>query len=155
VARLRPFLPDLAEAGLRLAIENHDRFSTRTLVWIVEQLGVERVGICLDTVNSFGALEGPEQVVKALGPHTLCLHIKDFVVRRVSYQMGFVVEGCPAGRGRLDVPWLLEALQTCPCPFNAILETWVTPGDSLAETIHRERAWTEEGVRYLRGLIRD
>jgi len=122
---------------------------------VVGQLGRERVGICLDTVNSFGALEGPEVVVQNLGPLTLCLHVKDFTIRRVSHQMGFVVEGCAAGRGRLNVPWLLEALKPCPHPGNAILETWVTPGDSLDETIRRERAWAEEGVRYLRGLISD
>ena len=155
VARLRPCLSEFASAGIRLAIENHDRFSTKTLAEIVEQLGPDWVGICLDTVNSFGALEGPEQVVTALGPYTLCLHIKDFVLRRVSHQMGFLVEGCPAGQGRLDVPWLLRTLQTCPHAFNAILETWVTPGDSLAETICRERTWTEAGVRYLRGLIKE
>ncbi len=73
----------------------------------------------------------------------------------MSHQMGFVVEGCPAGQGRLNVPWLPGALKTCPSPFNAILETWVTPGDSLHETIARESAWADEGVRYLRGLIRD
>lgn len=155
VARLQPCLSEFASAGIRLAIENHDRFPTRTLARMVEQLGPDRAGICLDTVNSFGALEGPEQVVAALGPHTLCLHIKDFVVRRVRHQMGFLVEGCPAGRGQLDVAWLLQALQTCPHPFNAILESWVTPGDSLAETIQRERAWAGEGVRYLRGLIKE
>jgi hypothetical protein len=67
--------------------------------------------------------------------------------------MGFVLEGCPAGEGQLDVPWLLGQLAHCPQPFNAILETWVPPGDTLAETIARERAWTEAGVGYLRGLI--
>jgi 3-oxoisoapionate decarboxylase len=155
VARLRAILPDLAASGICLAIENHDRFRSATLAWMVEQLGPERVGICLDTVNSFGALEGPEVVVQNLGAFTLCLHVKDFTIRRVSHQMGFLVEGCAAGRGRLRVPWLLQALKTSPHPFNAILETWVTPGASIEETICRERAWAEEGVRYLRGLILD
>ena len=155
VARLKPLLPEFEAAGVRLAIENHDRFRSATLAWMIGQLGRDRVGICLDTVNSFGALEGPEVVVQNLGEFTLCLHVKDFTIRRVSHQMGFVVEGCAAGRGRLNVAWLLEALKTCPHPFNAILETWVTPGDSLDETIRRERAWAAEGVRHLRGLISD
>lgn len=155
VRRLGVLLPEFEEAGVRLAIENHDRWRCETLAWMVEALGRERVGICLDTVNSFGALEGPEAVVSRLWPYTLCLHVKDFTVRRPSHQMGFVVEGCAAGRGRLDVPWLLAQLSGCTWPYNVILETWVTPGDSLAETIARERAWTEEGVRYLRGMIGD
>jgi 3-oxoisoapionate decarboxylase len=154
VARLQAVLPEFTAVGVRLALENHDRFHSTTLAGMVERLGRENAGICLDTVNSFGALEGPEVVVRNLGPHTLCLHVKDFVVRRVSHQMGFVVEGCAAGRGRLNVPWLLEMLEPVSHPFNAILETWVTPGNVLEETILRERAWAEEGVRYLRELIR-
>jgi sugar phosphate isomerase/epimerase len=153
--RLKAILPEFEAVGVRLAIENHDRFRSATLARMVEQLGRERVGICLDTVNSFGALEGPEVVVEQLGEYTLCLHVKDFTIRRVSHRMGFVLEGCPAGRGQLDVPWLLGKLAGTPQLFNAVLESWVPPGDSLDETISRERAWAEEGVRYLRGLIRD
>lgn len=153
VARLRPLVAEFADAGIKLAIENHDRFRSRTLAWIVEQLGPANVGICLDTVNSFGALEGPEVVVQTLAPYTLCLHVKDFTIRRVSHRMGFILEGCPAGQGQLDVLWLLKQLANCPYSFNVILETWVPPSDSLDETIARERAWTETGKNYLRGLI--
>jgi sugar phosphate isomerase/epimerase len=155
VARLRPLLNKFGAAGVRLALENHDRFSSAALAWIVTQLGSQYAGVCLDTVNSLGALEGPEIVVETLGEFTLCLHVKDFTLQRVSHKMGFVVEGCPAGKGRLDVPWLLQQLRKSPHPFNAILETWVTPSNSLDETIARERSWTEQGVRYLRTLIPD
>lgn len=155
LGRLRPLMAEFAEAGILLAIENHDRFSSETLRWLVNELGPRHAGICLDTVNSFGALEGPGVVVRAFRKHTLCLHVKDFVIRRPSHNMGFVIEGCPAGQGRLDVPWLLHTLEGCPHPFNAILETWVTPGNSLEETMARERAWAGEGVGYLRTLIVD
>jgi sugar phosphate isomerase/epimerase len=153
VARLEPILTEFEAVKVRLAIENHDRFRSATLAWIIQRLGPERVGICLDTVNSFGALEGPEIVAQTLAPYTLCLHVKDFTVRRPPHQMGFVVEGCAAGQGRLDVPCLLADLKVSPHPFNAVLESWVTPGEALEETIARECAWAEEGVRYLRRFI--
>jgi 3-oxoisoapionate decarboxylase len=153
VERLRVVLPEFAAAGVRVAIENHDRYRSRTLAWVVERLGLEHAGVCLDTVNSFGALEGPETVVRTLGPYTLSLHVKDFRIQRVSHRMGFVLEGCPAGQGQLDVPWLLGELAGCRNPFNAVVETWVSPGGSLEETIGRERESTEESVRYLRGLV--
>lgn len=153
VARLRAVLPEFEAAGVRLAIENHDRFSSTTLASIVRELGPSRVGICLDTVNSFGALEGPNTVVQNLAEFTLCLHVKDFTIRRMSHRMGFVLEGCPAGRGRLDVPWLLNQLASSPHPYNLILESWVPPGDTLTETIARERTWAEESVRYLRPFL--
>ena len=153
VARMKAVLPEFADAGVKIAIENHDRFTAAALRDIVERLGPQHAGITLDTVNSFGATEGPQIVVPILAPYTLCLHVKDFTIRRPSHQLGFVVEGCAAGAGRLDVPWLLEQLRASPHPFNCILETWVTPSDSLDETLARERAWADEGVAYLRNLI--
>ena len=155
VARLAPVVARFAAAGVKLAIENHDRFSTRTLVEIVERLGPEHVGICLDTVNSFGALEGPEVVVERLAPYALNLHVKDFTIARVNGSMGFVVEGCPAGEGRLDVPWLLERLRAARRDVNAILELWTPRDASLEETIGREAAWARASVAYLRRLIPD
>jgi len=113
------------------------------------------VGICLDTVNSFGALEGPETVVETLGPWTVNLHVKDFAIERVSHAMGFVVEGKPAGRGRLNVPWLLEKLRALGRDPNAILELWTPPGATLEETIAREAEWAEDSIKYLRSLIPD
>ena len=155
VSRLRPLLPRFAEAGVKLAIENHDRFTSATLAAMVEQLGPEQVGICLDTVNSFGAMEGPEVVVKTLAPYTLNLHVKDFTIARVSSQMGFVINGCAAGQGRLNVPWLLDQLRAAGRDVNAILELWTPFGPTLDDTIAREAAWAEESVRGLRRFIPD
>jgi 3-oxoisoapionate decarboxylase len=68
IARVRPLLPDFASADVILAIENHDRFTTEMLIHVMQTLDSAHVGICLDTVNSFGALEGPALVVDRLGP---------------------------------------------------------------------------------------
>ena len=78
VGCLHPLLRKFADAGVCLAIENHDRFRARQFVEIVQRLESPAIGICLDTVNSFGALEGPEAVVQALGSWTVNLHLKDF-----------------------------------------------------------------------------
>lgn len=154
VTRLQALLPEFEAAGVLLAIENHDRFPSATLAKMVRQLGPGRVGICLDTVNSFGATEGLATVVPNLAEFTVCLHVKDFSVRRMSHRLGFTVEGCPAGRGQLDVPWLLDQLTASPHPFNLILENWVPPADTLADTIVRERAWCEEGIHFLAQFLR-
>lgn len=153
VATLRGVLPVLGEAGVVLAIENHDRFRAAVLRGIVEALGSDRVGVCLDTVNSFGALEGPGVVVGEVGHLVVNLHIKDFHVARVPYSMGFVVEGRPAGQGMLNVPWLLEALEPHGGEYNAILELWTPPEPRIEDTLRKEMAWAEESVRYLRTLI--
>lgn len=153
VALVLAALPALHRADIRLAIENHDRFKARTLAGIVEAVNDPHVGICLDTVNSFGALEGPDVVVAALGQHVVNLHVKEFTVRRVPHNMGFEVTGCPAGQGMLDVPWLLAALRERA--FNAIIETWLAPDPSMQVTTATELDWVRQSVTYLRTLITD
>jgi len=144
---------DLERAGVYLAVENHDRFTTETLVGMMEEIGSPMVGICLDTANSLGALEGPRVVVEALAPWTINLHVKDFVVRRTNYTMGFVVEGRPAGQGQLDIPWILQTLRATGRDLSAIVELWTPPEETLAATVAKEEAWAATSVAYLRGLI--
>jgi sugar phosphate isomerase/epimerase len=155
MAMLRSVLPQFERAGVCLAIENHDRFAARQLRDIVQGLDSAQVGICLDTVNSFGALEGPQIVVAILAPWVVSLHVKDFCVRRVENQMGFRIEGCPAGRGRLDVPWIIAQLQAAGRDPNAILEQWPPPEDTIEATIAKEDRWAKQSVAYLRTLIQD
>ena len=150
---LRRMVPLLDESGVVLAVENHDRLSSSTLASVIRAIASPRVGICLDTVNSFGALDGPAIVVETLGPLAVNLHLKDFTVERAAHKMGFIVEGAPAGEGRLDVPWLLARLRSMGREMNAILEVWVPPEASIEATIGKERAWAERSVRYLRTLI--
>ncbi len=138
---------------LQIALENHDRFSANTLAGIIEAAGPERVGVTLDTVNSFGALEGPEATVRTLAPYVISLHLKDFTIDRIPSQMGFVISGCPAGEGRLDIPWLLDSLSAAGRNPNAILELWTPARATLAETIACEEAWAEKSIDTLRRFI--
>jgi sugar phosphate isomerase/epimerase len=66
-----------------------------------------------------------------------------------------VIEGRPAGQGRLDVPWLLKRLKEAGRDPNAILELWTPEQDSLEATIAKEDAWARESIEYLRTLIPD
>lgn len=153
VRLLARVVSEFGRARVVLAIENHDRFAAGALARIVERLGSDHVGICLDTVNSFGALEGPQVVLDTLAPHVVNLHIKDFTIRRVGHQMGFAIEGTPAGQGQLDVPWLLSRLRAAGRDPNAILELWTPPEPTIEATIAKEDAWACESIRYLRALI--
>jgi len=163
VETIRPLVREFQRAGVCLAIENHDRFPARVLAGIVQRLGSPQVGICLDTVNSFGALEGPAVVMETLGPWVVNLHVKDFVVQRASHKMGFTIEGRPAGQGQLNVPWLLQALREQiqahggPNPVsgepNAILELWTVPEKALADTIAKEDGWATASIAYLRQFV--
>lgn len=153
VRLLRTVMPEFEAANVTLALENHDRFKVATLLGIIRQVGSARLGVCLDTVNSFGALEGPDAVVEALGPYTVNLHVKDFAVQRAGHNLGFTVEGRPAGQGQLDVPWLLARLAEFGRDCNAILELWTPPTGDVEATIALEARWAEASVAYLRTLI--
>jgi sugar phosphate isomerase/epimerase len=150
---VREALPRLREAGVKLAIENHDRLAAAEFLEIVKETDEDQVGICLDSVNSLGAGESVREVTRVLAPHTLNLHLKDFTVRRVSHMMGFVVEGTPAGQGMLDVPRLLEEVGGHGRCQSAILELWTPPESTPEKTIATEARWAEESLRYLKPLF--
>ena len=142
-------LPEFESHGVTLGLENYEKHSSRDLADLVHKLESKSVGICLDTVNSLGALELPKDVVKTLAPFTVNLHVKDFVIERVPFKMGFIVSGAPAGSGHLDIPWLVGQMRSDD-KLSAILEQWPTPKESVEATIAMEREWAEQGVQYLR-----
>jgi sugar phosphate isomerase/epimerase len=156
VAQLREAEPVLRATNVRLGIENHDRLKAREFAEIMERVGSSHVGICLDSVNSMGAGEGLNEVVETLAPYTVNLHLKDFGITRLSHLMGFQIDGRPAGRGMLNVPWLVETVGQFKRCQTAVLEQWVVPEGRLSDTLSKEADWAAESMRYLRtidGLI--
>jgi sugar phosphate isomerase/epimerase len=152
--QLGSIVPDLAASGVNLVIENY-RVPALDLSRLMEALHSPWVGICLDTVNSLAVPEGTEVVAKTLAPYTKCLHVKDFIIQRVWHMMGFIVEGRPAGKGQLNVAWLLESLRSAAVSPNVILELWVPPQKTLKETVALEQAWAVDSIEFLRRYIRD
>lgn len=152
VALLRPHADAFRRAGVTLAIENHDRLPSSVLAAVVEELGTDWVGICLDTVNSLGALEGPAVVIATLGPYAVNLHVKDVTVERANSSLGFDVRGCPVGAGRLDLDLLLDAVPV-DRPLTAVIELWTPRQATVAETVALERRWAEQSVHHLTGRL--
>jgi sugar phosphate isomerase/epimerase len=153
VVGIKSVLPEFAGAGVSIAIENHDRFRTWELIGIIEEIGSPNVGICLDTANSFGALECPGQIVTALGPYALNVHVKDFTITRIRNGMGFTILGRPAGQGMLDIDMVLRKLAEGGRNPDVVLEQW-TPFDSTIEkTAAMEDEWAVIGIAYLKEKI--
>ena len=153
LSTLKPLMPSFEAQGVVLAIENHDRFAAATLARLVSELDSPAVGICLDTANSLGALEGTKEVVATLAPFVVNLHVKDVIIRRSNETMGFAVEGRPAGEGMIDIPWLLHEVGSKAREHNVILELWPPKLPQLQESITTEDAWVASSVAYLRRLI--
>ena len=153
VAMLREIAPEFERAGVTLGIENHDRFSARTLLSVIERTRSDAVGICLDTANSLGCGEGIEYVAEILRRHVVNLHVKDFTVRRLPHKKGYVVEGTAAGQGLLGIPSLLRMLQRPDRDLSVIVELWTSPEESIQKSVVVEDRRARESVAYLRSCI--
>lgn len=151
--RISAIVPDLEAAGVTLAVENHDRFRAAEFAYLVGQVNSPCVGICLDTANSFGSLEGPDVVFDALLPLTVNLHLKDFAIHRFANNMGFRIVGTSAGSGRLDCPTLIQRLHALRPVANVILELWPPEDENLEATLRKEELWVRQSIDYLRPLI--
>jgi 3-oxoisoapionate decarboxylase len=148
--RIKEVLPEFEDKRIYIAIENHERHKVEELAFLVKRLDSPYVGICLDTVNSFGALEGPEYVIRTLTPYTINLHYKDFEIKRLDHKMGFQVTGTSAGSGMLDIEFVIGELNKYKKDFNIILELWTPFSGTVEETIAKESAWAEKSIKFLK-----
>ena len=152
VEHLRAILPVVEENGIRLAIEN-GKIPALDLAAAMEEVGNSSLGIVLDTANSLAVPEGWRDVAAVLAPYTMCLHLKEFIIKRAWHMMGFICEGRPAGKGQLDIPWLLETCRRSKHPYNVIIELWPPEQEHLQDTIDLEQAWAAESVDFMRQYI--
>jgi sugar phosphate isomerase/epimerase len=150
---INDLLPEFSSRKIKLAIENHDRLKASEFAEIIESVGSEWTGICLDSVNSLGAGEGFETVSEILIPYTINFHVKDFTIRRVSHKMGIIIEGAPAGKGMLNIPELIEKLKQHNKCSSAILELWTPPEADLEATILKEALWAKESIDFLKRIL--
>jgi sugar phosphate isomerase/epimerase len=147
---IKTVLPFFEKAGISMAIENHGLHTTKQLASLFDSIGHPMVGCCLDTVNSFAALETPDQVIAELAPYVLNVHIKDFDVTRIDHQMGYNVLGTAAGYGKLQVENLLNTLRNHQKDPNLILEIWVPYTHNIEDTIQLENKWFDMSLEYLK-----
>lgn len=149
---LGAILPTLEQEGVKLGLENGG-IPARDLAWALDQAPSPQIGIVLDMVNSLAVAEGWKYVTTVLAPYTICLHHKEFTVKRVWSMMGFTVEGMPAGQGLVDTPWLLDVLNQAGATYNVILEVWPPEQQTLEATIDLEDRWVRESIPYLRRFV--
>ena len=94
---------------VRLAVENHKDLRSQELLAILQRLGSQQVGVCVDTGNSIALLEDPLETVEALAPLAAAVHLKDMDVRE--HPAGFLLAEVPLGEGILDMPRIVAVLR--------------------------------------------
>jgi len=154
---LRVALPRFEASGVDLALETYEQVATDELVALIERIGSERLGVCLDPANVVARLERPRDCVEATAPHVRNIHVKDFAFARQAGWVGFTYGGAPMGEGLHDYAHLLETVRprergVDEPQVNEIVEHWLSWQGDAETTIRTEREWTRITVEYLRSI---
>ena len=137
------------DAGLILAIENHQDLGSEELVEIAEQLG-PHAGICFDTGNPFAVGEDPVAFARRASHRIRHVHLKDYVAQFTDD--GYRLLRCPIGDGAVPFAEIASVLADAATPLVASIE----PGALEARHIrlftplwwtgYRPRAASELGI---------
>jgi 3-oxoisoapionate decarboxylase len=111
--------PKAADAGLVIAIENHQDLGSEELVAFVEQAG-ENVGVALDTGNPFAVGEDPVAFAIRTGHLIRHVHLKDYVSQFTAD--GFRLVRCAIGDGCVPFLEVAAALAAHTSPLTASIE---------------------------------
>ena len=149
-AYLRTAIRDYETSGVTLALETYEQLSSTALVELVDRVGSDRLGICLDPANNVAGLELPWDVIERCAPLTRNIHVKDFAFARQPGWVGFTYGGAPMGDGLHDYPHLLETVRPRERGINEIVEHWLSWQGDAETTVRTEREWTRRTIEYLR-----
>lgn len=114
---LAPLLRDL---GCRLDIETHADITTFELVRLIETVGADVVGVCLDTANVLLRGESPVAAARRVAPYVHQTHVKDAILYFVDD--GLMRQTRPCGGGLIDWRQLLSVLVEHAPDLNLSIE---------------------------------
>jgi 3-oxoisoapionate decarboxylase len=150
VGLLEEAMPGFESHGVTVALETYEQVPTAELVRVVESVGSDALGICLDPANCVAGLELPHDVVDRTAPYIKNMHIKDFAFTRQAGWVGFTLAGCPLGEGLLDYDDMIAVADPASRGINQIVEHWLPWQEDAETTCLLEAQWTQQGVNYLR-----
>ncbi len=111
---LRAVRNRVADAGVKLAIENHaGDLQARELKILIEAAGTDFVGACLDSGNPVWALEDPFLTLETLAPYVLTTHIRDSALWEEPEGIAF--QWMAVGEGTIGIDrWIARFAELCP-----------------------------------------
>ncbi len=118
VAAFRAVRQEAVDAGVKIAIENHNGdLTAREARDLIEAAGKDYVGSCLDSGNPMWLLEDPQMTLEILGPYAVTTHIRDSVVWE--HPRGAAFMWVPLGEGVIDFARFVETFRKL-CPQSAM-----------------------------------
>lgn len=126
---LRAVAPLARDLGITVAVENHGGVDllARELRALVETVGPDAVGVCLDTGNPAYAAEDPVLATEVLAPYVVTTHVRD--TRVWAAPDGAFAQWSALGEGDVDLPRILTILaaQAPAAPINLEIITGTVP----------------------------
>jgi len=131
----------ILDSGIKLAVENHGGdLQAREMKMMIEAVGKDVMGVCLDSGNPVWMLEDPLMTLEVLIPYAETSHVRDSAVWRVPE--GIAVRWVNMGDGNVDIDiWVKKFIQSKP-NLPIIFENLV----SAQPRIHRifdEKFWDD------------
>jgi sugar phosphate isomerase/epimerase len=104
----------ILDSGIKLAVENHGGdLQAREMKMMVEAVGTDVMGVCLDSGNPVWMLEDPHMTLETLIPYAETSHVRDSAVWKVPE--GIAVRWVNMGDGNVDIDgWIQKFIKARP-----------------------------------------
>jgi sugar phosphate isomerase/epimerase len=114
VKAIRPLRSRIADSGVKLAVENHGGdLQAREMKTMIEAVGRDVMGVCLDSGNPVWMLEDPHMTLEMLIPYAETCHVRDSAVWKTPE--GIAVRWVNMGEGNVDIDgWIRKFIQAKP-----------------------------------------
>ena len=145
-------VPLLEKTGIKLALENHTETFSDEIIWLIEQINHPLVGACVDTVNSMGVLENPEDAVEKLAPYAFSNHFCDHKLDRD--QFGIRFHGVALGDGDIDCFKTYNTIRELSPTDRITFEIeWDMGEDSVEVARQKEMDACIKSIKYARDVL--
>ena len=132
IKAVRAIRSRIADSGVKLAVENHGGdLQAREMKMMVEAVGTDVMGVCLDSGNPVWMLEDPHMTLETLIPYAETSHVRDSAVWKVPD--GIAVRWVNMGDGNVDIDGWIQKFITAKPGLPIIFENLV----SANPRIHR------------------
>jgi sugar phosphate isomerase/epimerase len=140
VKAVRGIRSRIADSGVKLAVENHGGdLQAREMKAMIEAVGADVMGVCLDSGNPVWMLEDPHMTLEMLISYTETCHVRDSAVWKVPE--GIAVRWVNMGDGNVDIDgWIRTFVQAKP-GLPIIFENLVS-GNPRVHRIYDPAFWT-------------
>ena len=114
VKAIRPLRSRIVDSGVKLAVENHGGdLQAREMKMMIETVGRDVMGVCLDSGNPVWMLEDPHMTLETLIPYAETCHVRDSAVWKTPE--GIAVRWVNMGEGNVDIDgWIRKFIQAKP-----------------------------------------